>query len=592
MGRTLWTDSDSTAGRRAPWADSFVRGSAGAKVPQSGAGTAPENCNIGRSAAIESNWPLALVGYKVGAVMTKRRMFLLAGSSACVCVCGERLLLHERHNLRFRDELRDELDRVSHHMVPYVERRTLRGAGFCSSPLLDWSKKQIRAMGHSTYKKLYDNRVLSMSYIYKHYIDKKTGEEFFHDASQTLELKRRHSKQMKFWRDADFEGRILKEDILLLSMHGSDLKDYGKIVPVIERMFEFDDISSVINFAHDVQEMIEKIPKGFNNPLLTMNAVATTTSGKTFNKNSIILGDGVLQFLYDTGLEATGPDFIHSHEFAHHVQFELDLAVPPGQNIVNDDRRKELMADALAGYWLAHDEGANMNFEGQRFFDKSCIHRVIFHFLICISLEEISEFQRAAFATGDCKTDDPSHHGLPSQRQCASIWGASLASPDDRPILDPDQFKRHFDESYEAMLALDDDACTLVEESSSYDEAGELGQYGRGDWPDVAQVSNWDAFPSDPSPNKPISLDVWLDKAEKQKQFSQEDSWETEDRQGGMPSSIADRGSYDEKPQHIQTGIQCALPWVTCPLSTATKKMGLTHSLISSFALIFTIGVL
>lgn len=503
----------------------------------------------------------------VGTVMRRRqqrRLLLLSGVTACVCVCGERLLLHERHNLRLRAELRDELDRLSHH-VPY--ERVLRVAGFCSSPLLDWSRKQIRAMGHLTYKQLYDNRILSMSYIYKHYIDKKTGEEFFVDAGQTSELKRRHKRQMKFWRDADLEGRILKEDILLLSMHGADLQDDSKLVPIIERMFHFDNLSDVINFAHDVQDMIAKIPNGFNNPLLTMNAVATTTSGRTFNKKSIILGDGVLQFLFDTGLQKTGPDFIHSHEFAHHVQFELDLAVPPGHNIVNDDRRKELMADALAGYWLAHDLGGNFDFN------------------------EISEFQRAAFATGDCKTDDPNHHGLPSQRQCASIWGANVALPDDRPILDPNQFMRHFDESYEALLALDDAVCTLVEESSSYDESDELGRYDIGDWPDVDQVSNWDAIPSDPGPSKPISLEVWLDKAEKQKQFSLrgEDSWKTPDRQGGMSNSIADRGSYDEGPRQIRTGIQCALPWMTCPSSPAAKRMELPRCLFLSCALVLVV---
>ena len=499
--------------------------------------------------------------------MTKRRALWLAGSSACICVCGDRQrLLHERHNLRFRAELQDELDRLPHPIPAY--ERTLRGAGSCSSPLLDWSRKQIREMGHLTYKNLYDNRVLSMSYIYKHYIDKKTGKERFVDADQTSELKRRHKRQIKFWRDADLESRILKEDILLLSMHGTDLQDDSKIVPIIEKMFEFDSLSDVINFANDIQEMIEKIPHGFNNPLLTMNAVATKTSGKTFNKKSIILGDGVLQFLFDTGLGKNGPAFIHSHEFAHHVQFELDLAVPPGHHVVNDDRRKELMADALAGYFLAHDKGANMNYE------------------------EISDFQRAAFATGDCKTDDPNHHGLPSQRQCASIWGANLATPGDRPILDPGQFMRHFDESYEAMLALDGVACTLVEESSSYDGSGELERYDTGDWPDVAQASNWDNNPSDPSPNEPISLEVWLNKAEKQKQSSLrgdgEDSWKTQGRQGVVTNSIADRGSYEEEPQQIQTGIQCALPWVTCPSSTAVvKRMDLARSVIISYALLF-----
>jgi predicted metalloprotease len=76
-----------------------------------------------------------------------------------------------------------------------------------------------------------------------------------------------------------------------------------------------------------------------------------------------MIGDGVLRFLDESGLlSAGGLDFVHAHEFGHHVQFRLDHAYPDDRGYDNDDddnRREELMADAIGGYYLAHDEGGD-----------------------------------------------------------------------------------------------------------------------------------------------------------------------------------------------------------------------------------------
>ena len=47
---------------------------------------------------------------------------------------------------------------------------------------------------------------------------------------------------------------------------------------------------------------------------------------------SSIIGDGVLQFVTDARLMSLGQDFVHAHEFGHHLQYEMDLAhnVPEG----------------------------------------------------------------------------------------------------------------------------------------------------------------------------------------------------------------------------------------------------------------------
>ena len=87
-----------------------------------------------------------------------------------------------------------------------------------------------------------------------------------------------------------------------------------------------------------------------------------------------------------------------AHEYGHHLQFEMDAMLPPSTEVINDVRRKELMADAISAYFLAHERGGNMN------------------------PSEISVFAMTAFATGDCSVGNEEHHGTPKQRSCSAIW--------------------------------------------------------------------------------------------------------------------------------------------------------------------------
>jgi hypothetical protein len=310
----------------------------------------------------------------------------------------------------------------------------------------------VAEMGYDVYKELYDSQILQMPYVYKHYIDKNEDEESFGiDGSETKELIRRHRDTMAFWSEADADDTIKTDGILLLSMHGSDLMDNEKLVPTIIHMFDFDNENDILDFANKVREYVEGLPGGYNNPLLTMNAVATRGGGRgnspTRTVASLVIGDGVLQFVKDSNLSSSGPDFVHAHEFGHHLQYEMDLAhnVPAG--FENDIRRKEIMADALSAYFLAHDRGGNMD------------------------PHEISEFSMTAFATGDCNTGEEDHHGTPKQRYCASVWGASRAAlaSDDAPLIDPETFVQMFNKAYGGILELNGNECTLVLEEPDED---------------------------------------------------------------------------------------------------------------------------
>ena len=279
----------------------------------------------------------------------------------------------------------------------------------------------------------------------------------------------------------------------------------------------------------------------FDHPLLTMNAIATNSDDASSShvKDSIIIGDGVLQFLYDSGLQSSGPDFVHAHEFGHHVQFQIDMTVPPGSSYTNDDRREELMADAIGGYYSAHDLGANM------------------------SPEEIATFHKAAFSTGDCSVEDnEDHHGLPLQRQCAAIWGASLAALQEdgggvggggviTPILDPQVFVNSFNSAYESILKMDTMACTLIleqeetETTSTSMSTSTSSSIEVEDQPPLqetiynevqAQSSEEDGSTAEPSPPfYPAELDL---------------SWESRgkpDSKIPLPSKISSKGETEDE---------------------------------------------
>ena len=71
---------------------------------------------------------------------------------------------------------------------------------------------------------------------------------------------------------------------------------------------------------------------------MTMNALAMRggiciqSPPPLGRQHSMIIGDGVLQFLTDARLTSLGQDFVHAHEFGHHLQCKIDLVhnVPEG----------------------------------------------------------------------------------------------------------------------------------------------------------------------------------------------------------------------------------------------------------------------
>mmetsp|Transcript_2076 Transcript_2076/g.4530 ORF Transcript_2076/g.4530 Transcript_2076/m.4530 type:complete len:323 (+) Transcript_2076:239-1207(+) len=251
------------------------------------------------------------------------------------------------------------------------------------------------------------------------------AEYFGLEGEHTREIDAIHQRAQEFWSDSGVD-----DDIQVLCAHGSDLADkHGKLIPTLDVMFvrSYDDDYTVFDHATDIQELIQRLPGGYNFPLLTFNAFATFKSNK-HDFPSIIIGDGYFEFHQSMGLGSEGPEYALSHEHAHHLQFLLD---EKDEDSSKNARKQELMADAFSAYFLAHDSGGNM------------------------TAEELSNIHSVAYSVGDCQVSNDGHHGTPEERRCATKWGACTANSLNIATLDLRELKRRFDVWYDKVDNLD-----------------------------------------------------------------------------------------------------------------------------------------
>jgi hypothetical protein len=218
-----------------------------------------------------------------------------------------------------------------------------------------------------------------------------------------------------------------------MGMHGSDLADRDTAVntllfagvPLPIALYLVDTVQTIIEggdidlslypllfpgfpAALATTHTVPGVPGGYSFPLFSLNAFAFSTRGAPVPgigdiPDKIIMGEGLLEAMAVIGLGTNAPDFIHAHEFAHHVQYELGV-FESGPRTPEGTRRTELMADAFGAYFSAHARGAT--FQAKRFAD----------------------VMTSAFVVGDCAFASPGHHGTSLQREAAATWGGDVAA--------------------------------------------------------------------------------------------------------------------------------------------------------------------
>jgi len=284
-----------------------------------------------------------------------------------------------------------------------------------STPLDDWFMRELEVIGNETLSLFDDYQVFDLATYYGVYFRKTSDldEYFYRDGSRTNEFETLHRDAKAFW-------DIPSSDIQLLGMHGRQLDDLDVLTEIYSDL-EFESPQDSALFVHS----LINTTIGFDHPLLTFNAFAASPKEYQFDDDSIddqdlgkyeelldriVIGEGILEVFDILGYGETTPGYVYAHEFGHHIQFERDLLGINATLIQSnpfDVREIELMADAFAGYFLAHPKGGNFN--------TSMVHELL----------------QDAFVIGDCvfnATENTGSHGTPNQRERAAMFGTKKAT--------------------------------------------------------------------------------------------------------------------------------------------------------------------
>ena len=136
-----------------------------------------------------------------------------------------------------------------------------------------------------------------------------------------------------------------------------------------------------------------------------------------------------VRFVGDVAAQA-----IFAHEFAHQIQFENEYFEDLGDvSAPEETRYTELMADAMAAYYLTHARGGTLN------------------------EKRVKQFLQVFYQLGGCGFTLNSHHGTPNQRMAAAQFGFRLADEAQKQghILTSEQFHELFVAYYPTLIAPD-----------------------------------------------------------------------------------------------------------------------------------------
>jgi hypothetical protein len=264
-----------------------------------------------------------------------------------------------------------------------------------------------------------------------------TPQFFGYTGEYTKKLQRTERDVKRFW-------DIFSDDIQLIGLHGTMLLDTDRVAATYETAFEIQpgvpvppDLAQL--FAQQVHEdmLASQTLNGGNHPLFSFNSFAVSSFGGPI-PDKIVIGDGILEGFEVVGFGDVAPKAIYAHEFSHHIQYEHGYNTEPIPGSVNPDpsernRYNELMADAMAGYYLTHKKGAGF-------------HR-----------RRVEQFLQIFFQIGDCAFNTPTHHGTPNQRMAAARFGFDVAHDADRQgkILSSQAFHDLFVQAFPAIVAPD-----------------------------------------------------------------------------------------------------------------------------------------
>jgi hypothetical protein len=241
---------------------------------------------------------------------------------------------------------------------------------------------------------------------------------------------------LKVDRDVKRFWDIPSDDIELVGMHGSMLTDTARVARTYREVFGIAPATASL-FAGLAANAVQRSRtlNGGDHPLFTFNAFAISTPVLGIG-DKIVMGDGILEGYAALGFADVAPQAIYAHEFGHQIQFEngyFDDAIATAGTAAEQTRYTELMADAMAAYFLTHSRGAALN------------------------EKRVAQFLDVFYQIGDCGFTSPNHHGTPNQRRAAARFGFALADQAQKQghILPSATFYARFVAAYPSLVAPD-----------------------------------------------------------------------------------------------------------------------------------------
>ncbi len=229
--------------------------------------------------------------------------------------------------------------------------------------------------------------------LYSAYFD--TSEQYFGEKGEYTNFVAKRKRELeKFWN--------MPNQIQINGQHTATLNDREKLADVYEL------VGVNVNSREEAYAIADEIlyfntlsPNLPENPFFALDGFATTY------RNLIVIGDGIVSMLSETGIEQdivwTG---ILAHEWAHQIQFKNFASWYPNGAAADPaeaTRYTELEADFLAAYYMTHKRGATYN------------------------KKRVEQFFTLFFQIGDCGFTNSGHHGTPIQRMAAARLGFELA---------------------------------------------------------------------------------------------------------------------------------------------------------------------
>jgi hypothetical protein len=252
-----------------------------------------------------------------------------------------------------------------------------------------------------------------------------TPQYYGYDGDFTKAVTKTERDIKRFW-------DIPSSQIQVVAMHGTMLLDQERTTRAYVELFGIPEPVAK-EYAKALADSLAASTtlNGGNYAYFTFNAVSARGDGF---EDKIVMGDGILEAYAQIGYGDVAPQAIFAHEFAHQIQYENEYFEDLGNvSAPEETRYTELMADAMAAYYLTHKRGGTLN------------------------AKRVAQFLQVFYQIGDCQFTNPGHHGTPNQRLAAAQFGFRLADEAQKQgqILSAEAFHDLFLAYYPNIIAPD-----------------------------------------------------------------------------------------------------------------------------------------